>query len=478
MPKKSTLEKVKNDPKDCGIEKKRCIQTNSYLLFTLFIAMIISISHSIYLFQLYENDIHFSYLADFEREMAYRTEMGLYFSYYKTIVEADSFINGLNKIIHDNVTEYGHEINTLNRFNLYPEVILGFLYRNFRSLNNYYQFSKELCYTTNRGNDLPPISSCEGLINYHYFYMYGVFLVAGTVAGSIFLISTSLSETILGGLLSTCCFMFNHGESTRVQWTPPLRESFGKELSSLLFKPSSYSLNLIDSDIVYHTLQCLAFCLLSVIIMRLKLFATPHLCIISSVFFKPSLFPLKLKNLYIYGVIIALISCMGYQGVSNVKQEISKQGEYSNPDQEYLFNWIIKNTKQDDVFAGPMPLMANVKLSTLRPIVNHPHYEHVEIRDRTLKVYSMFSKKPLLKVYNTLKDMGVKYFLFQAHNCMSHPTKPQCSYKMMWDLQDPQNIGNINNCDLIEKTIKTRNQKFIEPFEVVYNQKNYIIMKL
>lgn len=48
----------------------------------------------------------------------------------------------------------------------------------------------------------------------------------------------------------------------------------------------------------------------------------------------------------------------------------------------------------------------------------------------------------------------------------------------MWDLQDPDNINNINNCELIEKTIQTRNQKFIEPFELVYNQKNYVILKL
>ncbi|CAF4254612.1 unnamed protein product, partial [Adineta steineri] len=73
---------------------------------------------------------------------------------------------------------------------------------------------------------MSPVSSCEGHKEPTYFYVTSVFILYGSLLGGLFLFGTYLSKSILGGILTTLAYIYNHGEATRVMWTPPLRESF------------------------------------------------------------------------------------------------------------------------------------------------------------------------------------------------------------------------------------------------------------
>ena len=65
-----------------------------------------------------------------------------------------------------------------------------------------------------------------------------------------------------------------------------------------------------------------------------------------------------------------------------------------------------------------MSLMANLLLSTRRPVVNHPHYEDARLRETTRLVYSMFTRRPVADVHATIAGLGAQYLVLSANWCL------------------------------------------------------------
>ncbi|CAD1480605.1 unnamed protein product, partial [Heterotrigona itama] len=592
---------------------------------------------------LFENDRHFSHLSEIEREMSFRTEMGMYYSYYKTIAESKTFMDGLRKISHDNISEYGNVINAARKYNLLPETLYA-LRNSMHSLpmgeleKNHFQIE--------RGEGLPPVTSCEGLGVPVYFYLEIVWVFTIFTVAILFYYAVFLGNSLNSGIIAVLLFFYNHNECTRVQWTPPLRESFAYpvllsqmymltviirestirdpqkvpkdllqkmgmatiislccwqfshfvfttqiiallilkwmkiipndlyrsifkvhgwsilitmgisdgllysmycylllvsnvisltekltrcmgtklqtifeifftiacmvylkvllSLSTSLFEDNAHVFDLlkakltgyknfhtmlytcspefsflqyrsyeviiktlllpsailagilamyfwcrnyrikgyprcIEPDLAYNGLQTGAFIIMAVFIMRLKLFMNPHLCIISGIVCANRyLEKLGLKKeMTKTAITLLLISAMSYHGLERLHEERSIIGEYSDIEQEELFEWIKKNTPEHAVFAGKMSLMANLMLSTGRPIVNNPYYESKEMRDRTMKVYEIFSRKDVTSVYFTLRNLHVGYVVLEEALCFGFANlQAECQMIDLWDLID------------------------------------------
>ncbi|XP_027622667.1 probable C-mannosyltransferase DPY19L1 [Tupaia chinensis] len=629
---------------------------------TLLLAAFAAGLHWSHITHLFENDRHFSHLSTLEREMAFRTEMGLYYSYFKTVVEAPSFLSGVWMIMNDRLTEYPLVINTLKRFNLYPEVILAGWYRIYTRIMDLIGVPTKVCWTVTRGEGLSPIESCEGLGDPACFYVAVIFILNGLMMALFFMYGTYLSGSRLGGLVTVLCFFFNHGECTRVMWTPPLRESFSypflvlqmllvthilraaqlhrgslvalcaanvfftlpwqfaqfvlltqiaslfavyvvgyidacklrkiiythmtslalcfvlmfgnsmlltsyyasslvtvwgvlamkpyflkmnvselslwviqggfwlfgtvilkyltskifgiaddahignlltskffsyKDFDTLLYtcaaefdfmeretplrytktlllpavlvvffaimrkvisdmwgvfaKPQTHTRHHSDrGELAYHALQLLAYTALGVLVMRLKLFLTPHMCIMASLICSRQLFGWLFCRIHPGAVVFAVLAAMSVQGSANLQTQWSIVGEFSNLPQEELIEWIRHSTGPDAVFAGAMPTMASVKLSALRPVVNHPHYEDAGLRARTKIVYSMYSRKAAEVVKRDLVRLGVNYYVLEESWCVRR-TKPGCSMPEIWDVEDPANAGKTPLCSLLVK---------------------------
>uniref|UniRef100_A0A9J8D8N0 Dpy-19-like 1, like (H. sapiens) n=2 Tax=Cyprinus carpio TaxID=7962 RepID=A0A9J8D8N0_CYPCA len=583
-------------------------------------------------------------MSSLEKEMAFRTEMGLYYSYFKTIIEAPSFMDGLYMIMNDRLTEYPLVINTLKRFNLYPEVRWPLRTMDFLG------FPTKMCWTINRGEGLDPVESCEGLGDPAYFYVTFVFLLNGAMMSLFFIYGTYLSGSRLGGTVTVLCFFFNHGESTRVMWTPPLRESFSypflvlqmllltyilrnpskntmmalgisniffmlpwqfaqfvlltqvaslfasyilgylspakmqsvlvthmislavcfllmfgnsmlltsfyasslvsiwvmqclawvvstvilKFMLSVIFGASDdahisslikskftsykdfdtmmytcaaefdfietetliryiktmllpinvlilqlfkfilfsliYTLYIIKKENLMKNLQLVAFAVLAVLIMRLKLFLTPHMCIMSCLICSRQLFGWVGGKFKLQLTVVGILSIMAVQGIANLQSQWGIIGEFSNFPQEELLEWVKDNTSPNAVFAGAMPTMASVKLSTGRAIVNHPHYEDAGLRERTKMVYAMYSRKPAEVVKQNLIKLQVDFFILEDSWC-TRRSKPGCSMPEIWDVEDAQNAGKVPLCTLMWRDSRPH-------FSTVFHNNIYKVLRV
>lgn len=169
------------------------------LVIGVIVALLIGFMYARYIRDLHENDMWFSNIKEIEREISFRTEAGLYFSYYKNLVLSPSIMQGMRKLINDNKTEHRRTINILNRFNVYQEVILATIYK---TLN------------------------LQAYMEYVYFYINVVFGLHGMYMVALYVMSWLISGSWIAGVLSTFFYIFNKTDTTRVYFTIPLRESF------------------------------------------------------------------------------------------------------------------------------------------------------------------------------------------------------------------------------------------------------------
>ncbi|XP_073321146.1 protein C-mannosyl-transferase DPY19L3 isoform X2 [Pagrus major] len=153
----------------------------------------------IYMATLHENDLWFSNIKEVEREISFRTECGLYYSYFKQMLQAPSIQEGLSDLIHDNLTESKRTINLLQRMNIYQEVFLSILYR------------------------LLPIQSYLEPV---YFYIYTVFSLQAVYVIALYLTAWLLSGSWLAGTLTGVWYILNRVDTTRVEFTISLRENW------------------------------------------------------------------------------------------------------------------------------------------------------------------------------------------------------------------------------------------------------------
>jgi hypothetical protein len=183
------------------------------------------------------------YLEQDDQHALLFSENAFYYSFYNDAVQASSLAQAFELLVHDNRSEYGHEINAIQRFNIFPELLFAMLYRCGNALSN--------------GLLAASISAMT-------FYLCGVSLVFGvgvvaflrlsrilsayspptsnsssssssstatttttTNSREIAFLTSTFFNGWFAGLVTVLLAAINYHYVTRIQLHPPLRENFG-----------------------------------------------------------------------------------------------------------------------------------------------------------------------------------------------------------------------------------------------------------
>ncbi|KJP84970.1 hypothetical protein AK88_05393, partial [Plasmodium fragile] len=136
-----------------------------------------------------------------EQKLSLYSEESFYFSFYDDIVNAETYLEGIKLLIHDDRSEYPNTINAIRRFNIYPEIILGTVWRAFNLKERF----------------LTPFN----------FYVYAVLLSQAASVSTLFFFAVYLGRSYISGVIFLMLFFSCYREKFIMRLSAfPLRENF------------------------------------------------------------------------------------------------------------------------------------------------------------------------------------------------------------------------------------------------------------
>ncbi|KAM7175914.1 putative C-mannosyltransferase DPY19L4 isoform 3-T3 [Macrochelys suwanniensis] len=192
-------EKNKENPNLGRSPKYVLFQRFAKLFFGCVAAVTSGMMYAVYLSTYHERKFWFSSRQELEREITFQGDSAIYYSFYKELLKAPSFERGVYELTHNNKTVSLRTINAVQQMTLYPELIASVLYQ---------------------------ASGSEEVIEPVYFYIGIVFGLQGIYMAALFVTSWVMSGTWLAGMLTVAWFIINRTDTTRIDYSIPLRENW------------------------------------------------------------------------------------------------------------------------------------------------------------------------------------------------------------------------------------------------------------
>ncbi|XP_068602912.1 probable C-mannosyltransferase DPY19L4 [Brachionichthys hirsutus] len=162
-------------------------------------AVACGVLYAVYLSTYHDRKFWFSSRQELEREITFQEGSGIYYYYFKHMLETPSFERGFYELTLDNKTVSGQTINVVERLSLYPELITSFIYR---------------------------VTSSQDFVEPIYFYVGAVFGLQAVCVAALFVCSWVMSGTWAAGMLAVAWYVINRPDTTKVDHAIPLRDNW------------------------------------------------------------------------------------------------------------------------------------------------------------------------------------------------------------------------------------------------------------
>uniref|UniRef100_A0A8C6BK16 Dpy-19 like 4 n=1 Tax=Monodon monoceros TaxID=40151 RepID=A0A8C6BK16_MONMO len=192
-------EKINNTAIPERVPKHILFQRFAKIFIGCLAAVTSGMMYALYLSAYHERKFWFSNRQELEREITFQGDSAIYYSYYKDMLKAPSFERGVYELTHNNKTVSLKTINAVQQMSLYPELIASVLYQ-----------------ATGSNEIIEPV----------YFYIGIVFGLQGIYVTALFVTSWLMSGTWLAGMLTVAWFIINRVDTTRIEYSIPLRENW------------------------------------------------------------------------------------------------------------------------------------------------------------------------------------------------------------------------------------------------------------
>ncbi|KAJ1610211.1 transmembrane domain-containing protein [Cryptosporidium canis] len=263
-----------------------------------------------------------------------------------------------------------------------------------------------------------------------------------------------------------------------------------------------------DSAVSFLNIQTMFFCLLAIMISRLRVLALPYIAVVSSLFSSCNylrfifnyywVFILKILRInYIQNstsnsrknnklvsslcLIISLsilsISVLNFP-LNEIKSGYMPENNASSS-KSRLIGWVNSNLPDNTPILSDMVVSATLRLTTKARIITHPQYEHIKIRKRTQFMYSISACISIKELYETMESQyKAEYLLLSIYRCAAPRDKNAITVVHVTEFLDNINHRCNNQESIFQRTcwrIQLDNQS--RYFDIVYRNAHYTLYK-